>query len=145
MYDILPKNEKNFDLKTKGETTSVSYEGRFKCKCILDISGKHSLELEKTRLMADYANPTNGLQGISLTIATLRAKLVEWPSWWDDSNYGLNILDENVILEIFDQVEDAEIKWRLDLREQADAARAAEQAKTPDVDASSEEEAPEGN
>jgi hypothetical protein len=128
MYDVLPKNEKNFDFKSQGETTGLDYDGRFKCKCVLDIAGKHSLELEKTRLMADFANPTTGLQGISLTIATIRAKLVEWPSWWDEGNYGLGILDENIILEIYDDVQKAESDWRSELLRKAERAQEAKKA-----------------
>lgn len=123
MYDILPPNEKSFDFKEVGATTGLEYEGRFKCKCILDISGKHALELEKTRLMADFANPTGGLEGIALTIATIRAKLTDWPSWWEEQNRGLNVLDENIIMALFDAVVEEEINWRAALRKKAEAAK----------------------
>jgi len=121
MYDILPPNEKSFDFSEIGNTTGLKYEGRFKCKCVLDIAGKHALELEKTRLMADFANPTGGLEGIALTIATIRAKLVDWPAWWEETNRGLAVRDENVIMELYDSVVEEEIKWRAALKAQAEA------------------------
>ncbi len=133
MYDVLPPNEKSFDFSEIGHTTDLKYEGRFKCKCILDISGKHSLELEKTRLMADYANPTGGLEGIALTVATLRAKLVDWPAWWEETNRGLGVRDENIIMSLYDAVIGEEIAWRQALKAKAAATKPkTEEAPVPE-------------
>lgn len=123
MYGALPKNERTFTIEMDGETTGIKYKGEFTAKCVLNMSGKHSLELEKTRLMADYANPSAGLAGIAISLATIRAKVVSGPDWWTKSDGGANILDENVIFKIFDECVKMEIDWRSDLKKKGDEAQ----------------------
>jgi hypothetical protein len=98
MYSNLPKNEKTFSVDLTGEDTGQKYTGEFTVRCVLNMSGKHQLELEKTRLMADYANPSRGLAGIAISLATIRARIVKAPEWWAETDAGAEILDENVVL-----------------------------------------------
>lgn len=123
MYNALPKNEKTFELDVVGDTTNLPYTGKFTVKCVLDMAGKHSLELEKTRLMADYANPSNGLAGIAITLSTVRAKIVKSPDWWDNTDNGAQIMDENVIMRLFDECGKAEAEWRTQLKKNAEEAQ----------------------
>lgn len=122
MYDSLPKNEKTFDLNVKGSTTGVKYSGQFTVVCVLDIAGKHQLEMEKTRLMADYANPSNGLLGLAVSLATLRAKIISYPDWWRNSEEGALLKDENVILALYDKCIEMEKKWREELNKNSESA-----------------------
>lgn len=123
MYGALPKNERTFSVELEGDTTGITYKGEFTVKCVLNMSGKHSLELEKTRLMADYANPSAGLAGIAISLATIRAKVVEGPDWWKKSDAGATILDENVIFKIFDECVKIENAWRADLKKKGEEAQ----------------------
>lgn len=120
MYDTLPKNERAFDVDLVGDTTGVQYKGTFTARCILNMAGRHAMELEKTRLMADYKNPSDGLAGISITLATLRSKIVEGPAWWKDSEGGATIIDDNVLLSLYDEVNKLENAWRKDLKKNAE-------------------------
>jgi hypothetical protein len=123
MYDSLPKNEKTFDIDVVGGDTGVTYKGQFTVLCILDMAGKHRLELEKTRLMADYANPSRGLFGIATSLATIRAKVVSAPDWWKNEEDGAGIKDENVIFAIYDKCIDMENQWRKELKEASSEAK----------------------
>lgn len=122
LYDSLPKNEKTFDVDVVGDTTGVKYQGQFTVLCVLDMEGKHTLELEKTRLMADYANPSRGLFGIATSLATIRAKVVSSPAWWKNTSDGATIKDENVIFDIYDKCIEMEKEWRKELKEASDEA-----------------------
>ena len=128
MYDSLPKNEKTFDIELTGEDTGVTYKGQFTVLCILDMAGRHRLELEKTRLMADYANPSRGLFGIATSLATIRAKVVSAPDWWKNEDDGAGIKDENVIFAIFDKCIEMENQWRKELKDSAAEAKEETQA-----------------
>ena len=123
MYEALPKNEKYFDVDITGIDTGVRYQGQFKVKCVLDIAGKHALALEKTRLMADYANPSPDLQAIAIALATVRAKIIDAPAWWKEADDGAKLIDENVIIEIYDKCNEAEDEWRKKLKESAQQAK----------------------
>jgi hypothetical protein len=125
MYDNLPKNQKSFDIDLVGDTTGLEYKGTFTVKCALSISEKHKMELERTRLSSDYANPTNGLSGIAIAMSSLSVRIIEAPAWWKNTNNGSDILDENVIFEIFDKSLEMERLWRESLKKQGEEAAKA--------------------
>lgn len=120
LYESLPKNEAVFDFEAVGDTTGETYKGQFTVRCVLNIAGRHSLELEKTRLMADYANPSSGLAGIAISLATVRAKIVDAPAWWKNSDEGSQIIDENIVFALYDKCNEVEAKWRDSLKKDAD-------------------------
>ena len=66
----LPSKESAFDFDHTGTDTGKRYEGQFKVLCLLDMGQKHRLELEKTRLLGNHPNPTDGLAGISIILAS---------------------------------------------------------------------------
>jgi len=123
LYNALPKNERTFSIKVEGDTSGETFEGQFTTKCVLNMAEKHSKELEKTRLMADYANPSSTLSGIAEILSAVRAKLTKWPDWWANLNYGSNILDENVIIKIYDETLALEREWRAEIRKKTDEAK----------------------
>lgn len=139
MYEALPENDRTFHVDMKGEDTGINYNGTFTSRCILDMGGKHSEELEKTRLMADYANPSNGLYGIAVTLSKLRARITEAPEWWKQSDGGSTIRDENVILHLFDEVVRLEQEWREELKDQGKEAKESNEKEDKE---SSEESTP---
>lgn len=117
----LPKNEAVFDFESTGGTTGKKYDGQFTVVCILNMSRKHQLEIEKTRLMADFSNPTETLFGLATILANLRVRIVNAPEWWKQSGGGFNLMDEDVLVALYDKVMEAEAKWRADLKAQATA------------------------
>jgi len=122
MYDSLPKNEKSFDIDLVGDTTGLKYSGQFTVICILDMAGRHALELEKTRLMADYANPSRGLFGIATSLATIRTKTVSTPAWWKNNEDGAAIKDENLVFAVYDKCNEMEKQWREELKKSSEEA-----------------------
>lgn len=120
MYDSLPKKEQSFDIDVVGDTTGYHYKGTFTAKCVLNMSERHTMELEKTRLQADYANPSAGLAGISISLATIRTKIVDGPAWWKDSDQGATLMDENIVFRLYDECNKLETNWRAALKAKAE-------------------------
>jgi hypothetical protein len=120
MYSTLPKNEKTFYLTYVGAVTGIKYEGQFTVRCVLDLRSKHLLELEKTRLQADHSNPTNGLAGIAFTVANVRARIITAPQWWTDLESGMAIMDEDLIVELYERCIMAETEWRDSIKKRAE-------------------------
>lgn len=118
----LPKKERTFSFSYVSEDSGLTYEGTFTVKCKLNIAEKYQLELEKSRLMSDMANPTNGLMGMAIALSTLRTKIVDAPNWWTQGR-GLAIEDEDALVALFDKVESESMEWRKELDEKAKAAR----------------------
>jgi hypothetical protein len=120
----LPSKESAFDFDHTGVDTSKRYEGQFKVLCLLDMGQKHRLELEKTRLLGNYPNPTDGLAGISIILANLRIKIIDAPEWWKQSNGGYAIQDEDALVALYDKVLAAEAEWRKQMVEKGKKAQA---------------------
>lgn len=107
----LPDKESVFDFDFTSDLTGKKYEGRFTVLCRLDMGQKHRLELEKTRLLGNYPNPTDGLAGIAVVLANLRIKVTDAPDWWKQSNGGYLIEDEDALVTLYDRVIAAETEW----------------------------------
>jgi hypothetical protein len=124
----LPNKEHVFDFEYVGADTGKKYEGRFTVLCILNMGQKHKLELEKTRLLGNYQNPTDGLLGMAIILATLRTKIVDAPEWWKQSVGGTLVEDEDALVALFDKVAAAEDEWRQKMKEKSQKAQETLQA-----------------
>ena len=112
----LPSKEKTFDFEHVGEDTGKKYEGRFTVLCVLNVGQKHALALEKTRLQGSYVNPTDDLAGLAIILANLRAKVIDAPEWWKQSNGGALIEDESALVVLYRKVQEAEFEWKETLK-----------------------------
>jgi hemolysin activation/secretion protein len=106
---MLPSNEYSFSLSAQGEKTKQKFEGSFTVKCLLS-----NKELIEVGLRTDAYN--NGSQSVSTTgvglmnraIAYLEVAITKAPSWWKDSDSGRELLDRNVLYEVYNKALDAE-------------------------------------
>jgi hypothetical protein len=114
----LPTNQVVFDFDFTSDL-GKRYEGQFTVICNLDMRKKHMLELEKTRLMGNYSNPTDELAGIAIILANLRHRIVNGPEWWKQSDGGYNITDSEVLTELYNKIVAAGVEWRTKLKEKA--------------------------
>jgi hypothetical protein len=128
----LPSKEQVFDFDHTGADTGKRYEGQFKVLCLLNMGQKHALELEKTRLMGNHANPTDGLAGIAVILANLRIKVIDAPEWWKQSNGGYAIQDEDTLVALYDKLLETEVEWRKQMSEKGKKAQeTTSQSSTP--------------
>jgi len=116
----LPKNESSFSVDIVGDTTFKKYDGQFTVRCVLTAGQRHLMELEKSRLLGSSPNPTDALVGLAEVLATIRAKVIEAPEWWKQSVGGSTLTDENVLMKLYNDVNEAETQWRLKVKELAD-------------------------
>ena len=119
----LPSKERTFEFEHVGETTGKKYEGRFTVLCLLNVGQRHLLALEQTRLLGNYVNPTSDLEGLSIVLSNLRAKIVDAPEWWKQSNGGSMIEDEDALIALYRKIEEAELQWKTNLKEKAQKAQ----------------------
>jgi hypothetical protein len=115
----LPKNEAVFEIDLQGDTTFKQYQGQFTCRCILTMGQKHAMELEKSRLLGNFPNPTGELEGLAIVFANLRAKVTDGPEWWKQSAGGSTISDENILVELHSKLNKVEAEWRQKVKDLA--------------------------
>jgi hypothetical protein len=115
--------ERVFEVDCVGEITGKRYEGKFTVLCSLNIGQKHALALEKTRLLGNYPSPTEDLIGLATLLATLRTKITDGPEWWKQSRGGSTLEDEEIVVVIYEKIQEAERAWREDLKQKAQKAQ----------------------
>lgn len=114
----LPANQATFDFEFTSEL-GKKFDGRFTVLCVLDMRSKHRLELEKTRLLGSYTNPTDELVGLSIVLSTLRVRIIDAPEWWKQSDGGYNITDFDTLTALYEKTLAAEAEWRQNLKDKA--------------------------
>jgi hypothetical protein len=107
----LPKNQKSFQLDYTGELTGKRYEGTFTVKCVLNMAEKRKLEIERSGLSADLTNPTGNLNAIALVVSNLRVRVTDAPDWFKQAILTLDILDEDVLFELYSKSLDKSEEW----------------------------------
>lgn len=112
----LPATQSVFDFDLTSDL-GKKFDGQFTVNCLLTMRQKHILELEKTRLLGNYSNPTNELAGIAIILANLRHRIVSGPTWWEQSDGGYDMTDIDVLQAIYNKVLAAETEWRTKLKE----------------------------
>ena len=96
-----------------GVATGIHYRGDFQM-CIMRYQDKMRLrkyltELNKgidTESEASYAT-----MQYNYHIAYLKYAIIEGPKWWKDSNCGLELLDDNVVIDLYEKVAGLEKEW----------------------------------
>ncbi len=117
----LPSKEKSFHFEHVGADTGRKYEGQFTVLCLLNVGQKHARDLEQTRLLGNYPNPTDSLAGLAIILSNLRAKIVDAPEWWKQSLGGSNIDDEDALVALYRKVQEAEKQWKDELQKKTQA------------------------
>lgn len=116
----LPKNEKSFLFSKEGEITGHKYDGQFTVKCVLTLADKRILELEQSRLMGDMGNPSDNLKIIAKVIANLRVRIIDAPDWFEQIISNLDIIDENIIFELYGECLKISNDWIEEVRGKAE-------------------------
>lgn len=128
----LPTTQSVFDFDFTSEL-GKKYDGQFMVHCLLNMRQKHALELEKTRLLGNFASPTDELAGIAIILSNLRGRIITGPTWWEQSDGGYKLEDIDVLTALYNKVMLAETEWRTKLKEKTKKL----QEKTPESSVSS--------
>lgn len=106
----LPSKHRTFYFDMENHV-GEQFKGEFTITCKLSIRERHLMELEKTRILGGNTNPTNALMGIATMMATLHAHIVKAPTWWTDSNSGMDLADEDVVIGLYDKIMSEQVEW----------------------------------
>jgi hypothetical protein len=106
----LPQMELKFKIQTKGKETQINWAGEFMYR--RPTLGERSLiENMRARLSGDLRTIDQDVDYVNTAIAHLRYTLREYPDWWKDTGWGLQLYDTNIVLEIYDRCIEFENDW----------------------------------
>jgi hypothetical protein len=109
---MLPKNEKTFTISVIGEISKERYEGTFSCVCVPTGGIRNGILRDETREAGDMTSIPNELFYRAKWLANVKWRVLEAPEWWRGTQNGLNLLDDNILKEVYDKCLEAEIEWR---------------------------------
>jgi hypothetical protein len=113
-------------------------EGSFTIKCRLTLRERKNMELDKSRLLGGHTAPTDSLMGISVMVSTLHTHIISAPEWWKQSDGGLDLEDESIVVDLYERLTSEQIAWRVELAKHAEE-------KTKSVEETSDGETLPGN
>lgn len=111
----LPANKKEFTIDVpEGDVTKQRFKGKFECSCVQTLGQKAESDLLQKKLNAGLEGAlTEETKVFHLVVAQLSTRLTAAPQWWIDSDGGRNLLDTNVLYELYKQCVTAETDWRV--------------------------------
>lgn len=109
--EVLPSMEHTFTVKVKGSDTARIYEGTFSYR---RPNQRAISEIEKTkaRLNGDLKNLDEDQKFMHEIYATLRHTLSDVPEWWQKADFGFELYDGNIAIEIYKETRKFEADWR---------------------------------
>ena len=110
---VLPENRKSFDISVKGDTSGQLFTGKFVTVCMPSLRQKSQAAIMEAQLNRDLRNLDESTVLYHRVVAQLGQRIVEAPEWFISSAAGQDLLDVNVLLEIWGQCAKAEDEWRL--------------------------------
>src|SRR5271166_3321990 len=127
--------EAKFTISVVGETTGQSFSGIFRVKNRL--SHREQLVRDETRRQilgnnSESASPRAMDQ--ALVFSEIAAHLIEAPKFWELSDGGLDLEDDNVIRAVYDGVIKAVVDFQTKVRAQLDTDKKAVREALPPED-----------
>lgn len=100
MTKEFPAFEYHFQLDVMGTQTKERYLGDF-TYVRPNLKNMSNIAKFKTRLDDDLANLDRTIAMLHMMVSQLRFGLTEFPKWWEESDFGLDMYDMNVVAEIY--------------------------------------------
>lgn len=113
-----------FYLYIVGESTGEVFRGDFEAKTRLS----HRDELYKDKLRRELLGPdpdhaTKESHARAMAFSELRVRLTDYPRWWEESGFGMDLFDENVIAELYKEATRVEHEAQEEFMKKADEAQ----------------------
>ncbi len=110
----LPSMEHAFSVDIIGEETQERFNGNFTYKRP-SLGRRNEIEKMIVKLSEDLFSLSDDVKFFNRMVSQLRYGLIESPEWWVKSNYGLDLYDANVVIEIYKKVMEFETKWETEV------------------------------
>ena len=94
-----------FVLKLNGDITGNEYQGNFECKRLLSHRDRINKDAIKRGLLgAQPEAASNDAVFRAEMLAHLSVSLLDAPKFWKESNNGLDLFDDNIVIDLFGKV-----------------------------------------
>jgi hypothetical protein len=108
----LPENEKEFEISVTGDTSKQLFTGKFRTVCVPNLRQRAQASVMAKQLNGDIKTLDEDTMLYHRLISQLSARLLAAPQWWVVANGGQDLLDINVVFEVWKRCLEAETEWR---------------------------------
>lgn len=107
----LPDMTFSFEIQSKGRETGVNWAGKFKYKRPT-LGDRARIDVLRARLSGDIESLRPDVLDFVEAISHLRHTLTEFPEWWTNLSYGLDLYDGNVVSDVYNKCLEYEKEWQ---------------------------------
>jgi len=106
----LPPMEFKFSIQMVGSESGLNWTGKFLYKRP-SLGERSRINVMQTRLNGDLETLEQDVLQFNEAISHLRYTLRDFPEWWKESGFGIELYDGNVVSEIYNKCLEYEAKW----------------------------------
>jgi hypothetical protein len=106
----LPDMEHTFKIQIEGNESKINWAGEFKYRRP-SLGTRGQIDVMRCKLNQDLRSIDQETNLIHTALAHLRFTLHATPEWWQESDYGGDLMDANVVTEIYSKCMDFERDW----------------------------------
>lgn len=114
-------NEKHeaFEVNLVGNISGQTWIGKFRAKPCLTWRDRINIDRTYRELVGGTGNTDDvGVAAMAKIVSQLSFRLTETPQWWKEAQGGLDLIDSNVIEEVFQKAKDIEEQYYKKLEEE---------------------------
>ena len=125
MTNSKDKYVKTVKVSIIGKTTGEQFTGDFKIKTLLS----YAEQLAEDRMRREYLSgpaevpPGGNAVQIANLFAAIGVRAIETPTWWKESNNGLDLFDSNVVADVYEEMAKAVAAQTKELQDAAAEAK----------------------
>lgn len=116
----------SFSFSAIGEITGQNFMGDFTVKPILSFGARAQADADRRKFLGNpdgQSGIPDELQSIAIMISQIKYRLVKYPSWVGETNYLEDMVDANILTELFTKVIDVEKQYRASILKKGQEAK----------------------
>jgi hypothetical protein len=92
-----------FTVDVKGESSGKQFKGVFQAKERLTMRDRLDRDILRRNLLNNAPDEAVGpaAKSVALVLSEINIRLTKFPDWWTTSDNGLELEDENVVMEVY--------------------------------------------
>jgi len=107
----MPDMTYRFKIQVKGSESGINWAGEFLYRRP-SLGARSRIEVMRARLSGDMETLDPEVAVFNEAISHLRFTLEEFPDWWKETGFGIDLFDGNVVSAIYNKCMEYEKNWK---------------------------------
>lgn len=107
----MPEMTHRFKIQVQGSESGVNWAGEFLYRRP-SLGARSRIDVMRARLSGDMESIDPEVAIFNEAISHLRFTLEEFPDWWKETGFGIDLYDGNVVSEVYNKCMSFERNWK---------------------------------